>query len=161
MPGSAQSIAAGFACGAAISFTPFVGFHFILAAIFALLIRANILASAIGTAIGNPWSFPFIWIWIYELGHMMGAGGSHQEKSDLDFVGLFSSMMEAILRLDFAFLLETVLPVWWPMMVGSIPTTVAVWVLFYLMLKPVVATYQSRRARRIRRRIQKDLENRQ
>ena len=36
--GTPRSIAAGFACGAAISFTPFVGFHMILAAATAFLL---------------------------------------------------------------------------------------------------------------------------
>ena len=44
--GTPRSIAAGFACGAAISFTPFVGFHMILAAATAFLLRGNIIASA-------------------------------------------------------------------------------------------------------------------
>ena len=54
LKGTPQEIAAGVACGVAISFTPFVGFHFVLAAITAWLVRGNILASALGTAAGNP-----------------------------------------------------------------------------------------------------------
>ena len=53
LPGSAYSIAGGFACGAAMSFTPFVGLHFVLSAILAWSIRANIIASVIGTTVGN------------------------------------------------------------------------------------------------------------
>ena len=68
MPGTPYSIAAGLACGVAVSFTPFLGIHFILAAIFAWIIRANLLASAIGTAAGNPYSFPFIWVLVYNVG---------------------------------------------------------------------------------------------
>ena len=45
MPGTPYSIAAGLACGVAVSFTPFLGCHFIMAAIFAWIIRANLLAS--------------------------------------------------------------------------------------------------------------------
>ena len=41
IPASGQSIAAGFACGAAMSFTPFVGVHFILSAALAWLLRVN------------------------------------------------------------------------------------------------------------------------
>ena len=41
--------------------TPFIGFHFFLAAFLAYLIGGNLLTSAIGTIVGNPWSFPFIW----------------------------------------------------------------------------------------------------
>ena len=54
LPGTPYSIAAGFACGAAVSFTPFVGLHFVLGGVFAYIIRGNILSSAIGTAVGNP-----------------------------------------------------------------------------------------------------------
>ena len=42
--GTPYALAAGFACGAAISFTPFVGLHFLLSAALAWLIRANIIA---------------------------------------------------------------------------------------------------------------------
>jgi hypothetical protein len=35
--------------------------HFVLSALLAYIARANIIASAIGTVVGNPWTFPFIW----------------------------------------------------------------------------------------------------
>jgi uncharacterized protein (DUF2062 family) len=41
LPGTPYRIAAGFACGAAVSFTPFIGFHILLAMLFALLIRGK------------------------------------------------------------------------------------------------------------------------
>ena len=59
---SVDKLAIGFACGAMVSFTPFIGFHFFLAIIFAFILRGNIVASLIGTFIGNPFTFPFIWI---------------------------------------------------------------------------------------------------
>ena len=68
LSGSPYSIAAGFACGVAVSFTPLIGFHFVGAALLAWLIGGNVIASAIGTAIGNPWTFPVIWFWILNLG---------------------------------------------------------------------------------------------
>jgi hypothetical protein len=43
LPGTPYRVAAGFACGAAVSFTPFVGFHFLLAALLSLILRGNIL----------------------------------------------------------------------------------------------------------------------
>src|SRR3546814_7251488 len=51
LPGPPYRIAAGFASGAAISFTPFIGLHFVLATLLALCIRGNIVASAIGTMV--------------------------------------------------------------------------------------------------------------
>ena len=68
LPGSPASIAGGFAAGVAASFTPFLGLHFILAAALAMLFRGNVLASAIGTFFGNPWTFILIWLADYEVG---------------------------------------------------------------------------------------------
>ena len=61
LPDSNYAISSGFACGGMVSFTPLLGFHFVLAVIFAYLIRGNIIAALIGTVVGNPITFPFIW----------------------------------------------------------------------------------------------------
>ena len=68
LPGTPESIAIGLACGIAVSFTPLIGFHFLVAALLAWVMGGNFLASALGTAFGNPWTFPLIWLWIYKLG---------------------------------------------------------------------------------------------
>ena len=62
MPGSDYSLAMGFTCGVVVSFTPFVGFHFLLAGLLAWLLRGNVLVSAVATLIGNPWTFPLFWL---------------------------------------------------------------------------------------------------
>jgi len=64
---SPHAIALGFAAGAFASFTPFVGLHFILAGLIAFALRSSILASAIGTVVGNPLTFPFIWLSTYNV----------------------------------------------------------------------------------------------
>jgi len=153
IPGSPYEIAGGFACGAAVSFTPFVGLHFILGGIWAWLIRTNIVSSAIGTAIGNPWTFPFIWVWIYQCGQWMGIGGdATQDVTQLDFGALFGNMLEAVVSGDMEFLIDTAGPVFWPMLIGSVPTMAFVWVAFYFPLKAMVAGYQKARvARRARK----------
>ena len=61
MSASTHALSLGVACGAAASMTPFIGLHFVIAAVLAYLVRGNLFASAIGTLIGNPWSFPLIW----------------------------------------------------------------------------------------------------
>lgn len=58
---TSHKIAGGLAIGAAISFSPLVGTHFIQAGAIAYLFRMNIMASFVGTFVGNPWTFPFIW----------------------------------------------------------------------------------------------------
>lgn len=147
LPGTPYSLAAGFACGAAISFTPFVGLHFVLAAILAWIMRANVIASAIGTAVGNPWTFPFIWVWIYKSGLWMTLVEG-EDVAALNFHQIFADMSEAAYRLDVGYLLDTVWPIFWPMFVGSLPTGILVWLVFYGALRPVIGSYKGRRARR-------------
>jgi uncharacterized protein (DUF2062 family) len=145
-----HAIAAGFACGAAISFTPFVGTHFVISAALAWLIRANILSSAVGTLVGNPWTFPFIWIWIYELGRWMGVdGGISTDK--VDFITFFGAMLKAVLRFDVRFMLESAWPVLGPMLAGSVPTAVAVWLATYIPIRSLVESYRNRRELRRQR----------
>src|SRR5690606_26323749 len=51
---SPHAIAAGLAIGVFAAFTPFFGFHFIIAVILAYLLAGNIGAAALGTAVANP-----------------------------------------------------------------------------------------------------------
>jgi uncharacterized protein (DUF2062 family) len=156
--GTPHSIAGGFAAGAAVSFTPFVGGHFVLASLLAWLTRGNIVAGLLGTAVGNPWTFPFIWIWTYELGRRMGAG--RDLAVEPNFVAIFTDLPGVIVKALISFDLESayfdnVWAVLWPMMVGSIPTFVLIWLGFYLFFKPLVATYQAKRIMRRRRKQEK------
>ncbi len=157
LPGTPYTLAGGFACGAAASFTPFVGLHFILAAVFAWMIRTDLLASAIGTAVGNPWTFPFIWIWIYNLGTWMGFGEEGLDVLGLDFPRLFGQLFEALLNADFSTVADIAGPVLWPMLMGSIPSVIVVWVVFYFPLMRIVKSYQQSRIERRARRIGKSL----
>ena len=85
LPGTSYYIAAGFATGVAISFTPFVGFHLILAGLVTWMLGGSLVAMALGTLIsGNPWTFPFIWISSYKLGQlMMGHEGTKAASREL------------------------------------------------------------------------------
>lgn len=64
------AIAAGLAVGAAISFTPLPGTHFIQAASFSYLLRGNIIAGLIGTAVGNLWTTGPMWWLSYVIGEV-------------------------------------------------------------------------------------------
>jgi|TARA_R110002126_G_scaffold13118_7_gene57206 uncharacterized protein (DUF2062 family) len=65
---SPYRIAGGMAMGASISFTPIVGTHILQAFLFSFFIRTNYFAAMIGTVVGNPWTFPFMWYVSYQLG---------------------------------------------------------------------------------------------
>ena len=144
-PGTSYSIASGFACGAAISFTPFVGLHFIISAILAWVLRANVLASTIGTAVGNPWTFPFIWTWLYQTGTWITEGKTLRGESVPKFSEIFGRMLEALLNLDGTYLIEISTPIFWPMLLSSIPTGIIIWCLFYFPIKFAVQSYQDGR----------------
>jgi uncharacterized protein (DUF2062 family) len=135
IPDTPYSIAAGFACGAATSFTPFLGFHFVLAALAAWIIRANIMASVIGTAaVGNPWTLPFICAGIYNLGNwMLGRKASAGSLSELSMISIFDNIWEIFM----------------PMMIAGFPVALVVWVFFFFPLRSTVAGYQARRRYKI------------
>ncbi|MDE0049530.1 MAG: DUF2062 domain-containing protein, partial [Rhodospirillales bacterium] len=144
--GSPYAIACGFACGAAVSFTPFIGFHFILAAVLAWALRGNVIASAIGTAVGNPWTFPFIWAGIMWIGTwILGYERGQELPAELTFGAIFEQPGTVLL----------------PMLVGGLPTGVIVWLLIFFPIRRVVANYQHhRQAKRLRRRRVLDEERR-
>ena len=114
------------------------------------MIRANILASALGTAVGNPWTFPFIWVWLYEVGRWMGFGVDVDKVHEFDFSHVFVSMLKALLDGAFDQLLVVGAPVFWPMLVASIPTSTIVWLAFYLLLKSVLTRHQKEQSRQPR-----------
>lgn len=68
MRGTPYSLACGFACGVGVSFTPLIGFHLILAALFAYILRGNLITAGVGTLVGNPWTFPFIFVLLHQIG---------------------------------------------------------------------------------------------
>jgi uncharacterized protein (DUF2062 family) len=144
--GSPHAIALGFAAGAFASFLPFVGFHFILAAIIAWIIRGNILASALGTVVGNPLTFPFIWFITHNTGSwILGQQGRDSISLTGPEAGL--AMMFAHPLQFFSELWAGLEPVFWPMLVGSIPLGLSCGIFCYVLLKPVVTRYKKRRKR--------------
>lgn len=68
-PGSPDYIAKGFAIGILISFTPFIGIHFVGAIVLAWLFRADIIASVLASMLINaPITFGVIFPLTYRVG---------------------------------------------------------------------------------------------
>ena len=55
-----ESVAIGLSWGVAVSFTPLLGFHLIICYLGTWLMRGNLIAATVGTIIGNPLTFPFL-----------------------------------------------------------------------------------------------------
>ncbi len=132
---SPHAIAAGFACGVLVSWTPFVGFHFLMSAFIAYVIGGNLVASAIGTAVGNPLTFPVMWWLSYETGIRMlgGAPGDAALLPDVDEPPAWAEM----------------LPILKPMLIGAVPLGLASGLISYLIVRQVVRMYHQARRRRI------------
>lgn len=141
LPGTAHNIAAGFASGAAMSMTPFIGLHFLLGALLAWVLRGNLLASAIGTVVGNPWTFPFIWMYTYRIGARI-LGHDPQGESVRQF-SIINAFQDPVAFLG---------PVMLPMMIGSALAAIVVWFSIYWAVRAAVEKYKKRRIERRHRR---------
>lgn len=137
LPGSPHRIASGFAWGVALSFTPFFGLHFALAAVLAWATGGNILAAALGTAIGNPWTFPVIWFAAYRAGAWILGDAMPHEPPD-------PFTMSAIVDNPGAIFL--------PMAIGGLPMAAGAWLISFWLVRRAVARYQQLRTARIERR---------
>lgn len=158
LPGTPYSIAIGLACGAAMSVTPFVGVHFFMAALLAWLFRGNVLASAFGTILGNPWTFPVIWLTTYYMGNFILGNGLPVGDQAHNFEGMFSGLVRSMIEADGALFMDRVWPLWWPMMVGSIPSAILTGLVTYFVFYRLVEVYQKRRAKRLVARLIRNLQ---
>lgn len=135
---SPHAIAAGVAAGAFASFTPLIGFHFLLSFALAFVIGGNMLAAAFGTAVGNPLTFPFIWLSSFQLGEFI-LGRSPDAMSPLDLELSFDLIWNSF---------ATLWPTLKPMFVGgAVMGAVAATGLYVLTRSAVMASRAFRRAR--------------
>jgi len=145
IPGSSYAIAAGFACGAAVSFTPFIGLHFLLAALLAWIIGGNILTSAMGTAVGNPWTFPFIWIAIYQVGCWLLGMPTADDLLGVIYATLDQYSMLEIVRSPLVTLGPLIQSTLLPMFVGGLLLGSLVWIVIFWPVEKLVREYKHKR----------------
>jgi uncharacterized protein (DUF2062 family) len=156
LSGTPHTIAAGFACGVMISFTPFVGLHILLGCLLALIVRGNFLAVAAGTLVGNPWTFPFIWLAAYELGKFVlgpDIAGADPMPWRLQELGAYSGEMARQATTDGSIgmlhrLLGDLSAIAKPVLVGGIPLGILAGLLTYFPLVRAIDAYQEARRRR-------------
>lgn len=140
--GSPHAIAAGVAAGIFASCTPLVGFHFILGFVVAWLLAGNLVAAAIGTAAGNPLTFPFIWVTSFQIGTLV-LGGDVPATHPLDL-----ELGPDLLFTSFAALW----PTFKPMLLGGVILGTVAGGLGYVVVRSAVAASQAIRRERLRAR---------
>jgi len=138
-----HAVAAGVAAGAFASFTPFIGFHFLIGFAIAFAVGGNLVAAALGTAVGNPLTFPVIWATTYQVGNaILGHGGRALAAGELSH-NLAEKSLGAIM------------PIVRPMVVGAIPLGLTAALVLYAVVFYAVRGFQTMRRDRLamRRRV--------
>ncbi len=131
MPASPYAISSGFACGSMVSFTPLLGLHFILAVIFAYIMRGNVIAALIGTVVGNPLTFPLIWGVIYKIGTYVTTIKHVKLNQDINFDMIINQTYE----------------IFFPMFVGGIIIAPMVWIITYFIIYSFVSSFKNRKTK--------------
>ncbi|WP_286910617.1 DUF2062 domain-containing protein [Roseovarius sp.] len=159
LPDPPHRIARGIFAGVLVTFTPFFGLHFFLAAIVAWLIRGNLIAALLATFVGNPPTFIIIAAVSLETGHFI-LGRPPPGEVDEGMFQLFWHATRSLFHniyvlfaggeVYWAPLLHFYHEVFLPYLVGGIiPGTVCALAAYYFSL-PVIQAYQNRRKGRIK-----------
>ena len=156
IPDTPHKISLGMSCGIFASFTPLFGLHFLIAGLLSYLLRANVLASLIGTFVGNPITFPIITVFNLKLGEWI-LGSS--EYSSGDGGKIFEGFLDFIFLIYKSFFTEGSIGennvprmneflngVFIPYSLGGLILGIFIAVVSYFLLRPLVATYQKKRS---------------
>ena len=150
--GTPQALSLGLATGIAISFTPFIGLHALLAIFISWIIGGSMAAALIGTLFGNPWTFPFIWYFTFEIGQFINYGFiSYEEEFSFKVIKKEVSTLLAIVKniIIFANIFELeenvaklkLIPF---MVVGSIPLVFISWIFSYFSFLIIFKSYKKK-----------------
>ena len=150
--GTPQALSLGLATGIAISFTPFIGLHALLAIFISWVIGGSMAAALIGTLFGNPWTFPLIWYFTFEIGQFINYGFlSYEEEFSFQIIKKEISTLLVILKniIVFANMPELeenleklkLIPF---MVVGSIPLVFITWILSYFSFLIIFKSYRKK-----------------
>lgn len=144
IPNSTYSIAAGLSIGCVVSWTPTLGVHLIQCVFFCWILRANWLASFLGSLFGNPWTFPVLFWISYQVGkavfELLGYGGLFHELPD-------PVPMEEMM--------DQPMKIYLPMLVGGYICAVVTFPAFYYTFYYMIKGARTARRKRIERKVHK------
>ncbi len=144
-----HAIGAGIAAGVFVSYTPFLGLHFLLAALVAYLLAGNVAASLLGTWFGNPLTFPFIWISAYTVGQWILTGDLNFDTSELHFgqaLGNLASSLGSFSWTEFSIAADEIWsPLLKPMLVGGMILGSFFGGIFYFLTRRATALFRESR----------------
>lgn len=163
LPDEPERIARGIFCGVFVSFTPFFGLHFLLAALTALIIRGNIISALLATFVGNPLTTPVIAYTSVELGHyLLGSSASLSFDEILHAFGAASRelwgnarALFTIAEMKWGSLGSFYDKIFFPYFVGGLIPGFVISLGFYFISLPLIRAYQNHRLKKLKERIEK------
>ena len=146
---SQQKLAMGFAIGAGVSMTPFIGFHIIISGFLIIISRTSLPAMLLGTAFfGNPWTLPLIF-WINKkigtlIFYVLDIPLANHDPIE-EAVRFFGSTISFLYRnIDLSNYAIAMLNFYYcllPFILGSIPLALFTFIGIFLLLKKLLFLY--------------------
>ena len=112
-----EAVAIGLSWGVAVSFTPLLGFHLIICYLGTWLMRGNLIAATVGTIIGNPLTFPFL----FYINYKIGLSFFYKPLNNYEF--------------KVQFFIDNFSDLFYPTLLGSIPIAFSTWFITYYTTK--------------------------
>ena len=163
LPDPAHRISRGIAAGVFTCFTPFFGFHFVVAAVLSFLMRGNLLAALLATFFGNPLTFPIIAGLSVDMGYailgreggvsvrrVFGAFGRASQDLYSNFKAIFTDAPT-----DWGGMAAFFHDVFLPYLVGGLIPGVIAACIAYVVSRPLIAAYQKARIARMKKAYEK------
>lgn len=156
LPDPPHRIARGIFAGVFVTFTPFYGLHFFMAAGLALIMRGNVLASLLATFFGNPLTYVPIGVVALKTGHwLLGNPAPSGDEVERKLGQMFLDA-GLDLRANIAARFTGEAPNWdrlhvfydqvfFPYMIGGLIPGIITALIFYYISVPVISAYQNRR----------------
>jgi len=162
LPDTPKKIARGIFAGVFTVFTPFFGFHFIVAGLLAKIMRGNIVAALLATFLGNPLTYVPIGVLSLKTGHFL-LGTTFDESTNRTLVSKFSGaaadLKDNLFALftdadaNWAQLAQFYHEVFLPYMVGCLLPGIVCGLVAYYLSVPLITAYQNRRKGRLKRKL--------
>lgn len=152
LPDTPEKIARGIFIGLFVSFSPFFGLHFVIAAFLAALLRANVVAAVLGTFVGNPVTFFAIGAVSLNTGYfLLGMRARHGPPIGAQFSHAFGDLWHNFIAIftdapaHWDYLIAFCHNVFYPYLIGGLVPGVIVGLSGYFLSLPILRAYQTRR----------------
>lgn len=163
LPGSPERIARGVWAGVFVTFTPFYGLHFIVAALVSRLVQGNLLAALLSTFFGNPLTYIPIGVVSLQTGHFL-LGAEFERGSERSLINKFTDAGGDLMHNFWAIFSDAQMDwhglqifwseVFYPYLIGGIVPGIIVATIAYYLSVPVIRAYQKRRAKGIQKKFE-------